>query len=66
MWFIVLAAATLRGLLHATMGISGVVVMFAMGLLYGFFYWRWRQQWPLIVAHSLQMLYALLPKALAA
>ena len=48
------------------MGLSGFVTMFAMGLLYGFVYWRWRQLWPLVLAHSLQMLYALLPQALAA
>lgn len=65
MWLTVLAAAAFRGFLHATMVISGFVAMFAMGLLYGFFYWRWRQLWPLIVAHALQMLYSLLSKALA-
>src|SRR5262245_44727734 len=43
MWLTVLAAAAFRGFLHATMGISGFAAMFAMGLLYGFFYWRWRQ-----------------------
>jgi len=66
MWATVLAAALFRGFSHATMGISGVAVMFAMGMLYGFVYWRWRQLWPLIVAHSLQMLHSLLPQALAA
>jgi membrane protease YdiL (CAAX protease family) len=29
--------------------------MFAMGLLCGFVYWKWRQLWPLILAHSLQI-----------
>jgi membrane protease YdiL (CAAX protease family) len=66
MWVTVLASAMFRGFLHATMGVSGFVFMFASGLLFGFFYWRWRQLWPLIVAHALQMLYALLPQALAA
>jgi membrane protease YdiL (CAAX protease family) len=66
MWLTVLAAALFRGFLHTTMGISGFVTMFAMGLLYGFFYWRWRQLWPLIVAHSLQMVYSLVPQAFAA
>lgn len=66
MWLTVLATALFRGFLHTTMGVSGFVTMFAMGLLYGFFYWRWRQLWPLIVAHSLQMLYSLVPQALAA
>jgi membrane protease YdiL (CAAX protease family) len=66
MWVTVLASAMFRGFLHTSMGVSGFVFMFASGLLFGFFYWRWRQLWPLIVAHTLQMLYALLPPALAA
>ena len=66
MWLTVLAAALFRGFLHTTMGVSGFVTMFAMGLLYGFVYWRWRQIWPLVVAHSLQMFYSLVPQALAA
>jgi hypothetical protein len=65
MWFTVLASAAFRGFLHSTMGVSGFVSMFAEGLLHGFFYWRWRQLWPLIIAHALQMLYSLLPQALA-
>jgi len=60
MWLTVLASATFRGFLHTTMGMNGFVFMFAEGLLHGFFYWRWRQLWPLIVAHGLQMLYSLL------
>jgi len=64
MWVTIFAAALFRGFLHVTMGLNGFVTMFAMGLLYGFFYWRWRQLWPLIVAHALQMYLALLPPAL--
>ena len=66
MWFAVFTTALFRGFLHVTMGLNGFVTMFAMGLLYGFVYWRWRQLWPLIVAHSLQMYYALLPQAFGA
>lgn len=66
MWMTVLASAAFRGFLHVTMGVSGFAFMFVSGLLFGFFYWRFRQLWPLIVAHALQMLYALLPQALAA
>jgi uncharacterized protein len=66
MWVTVLVSAVFRGFLHASMGVSGFVFVFVLGLLFGFFYWRWRQLWPLIVAHALQMLYALLPQALAA
>ena len=60
MWLTVLTSASFRALLHMTMGISGVIFMFAEGLLHGFVYWRWRQLWPLILAHGLQMLYSLL------
>jgi hypothetical protein len=60
MWLTVLSSAVFRGFLHLIMGVSGFVFMFAEGLLHGFFYWRWRQLWPLIVAHGLQMLYSLL------
>ena len=63
MWVTVLVAALFRGFLHLTMGWNGFATMFAMGLLYGFVYWRWRQLWPLIVGHSLTMYYALLPQA---
>jgi membrane protease YdiL (CAAX protease family) len=66
MWLTVTASALFRGFLHASMGVSGLVFMFASGLLYGFVYWRWRQLWPLVVAHGLQMFYALLPQALTA
>lgn len=65
MWITVLASAVFRAFLHATMGVSGVVSLFANGLLFGFFYWRWRQLWPLVVAHALQMLHSLVPPALA-
>jgi len=65
-WLTIFAAALFRGFLHITMGLTGFVTMFAMGLLYGFVYWKRRQLWPLIVAHSLQMFYALLPQALMA
>jgi len=59
-WLTVTLSAGFRAFLHATMGISGIVAMFTQGLLYGLFYWRWRQLWPLVVAHALQMLYSLL------
>lgn len=60
MWLTVLASAVFRGFLHLPMGVSGFVFMVAEGLLHGFFYWRYRQLWPLIVAHGLQMLRSLL------
>lgn len=63
MWGAVLASALFRIFLHAHLGINALVVVFPIGLIFGFFYWRWRQLWPLIVAHALFDLYALLPQS---
>ena len=53
MWPAILASSIFRGLLHVYQGIDGLVAMFVMGILYGLLYWRWRQLWPLVVAHTL-------------
>ena len=60
MWTTVLASAFLRTFCHAHLGIRALVSILPMGVIYGLVYWRWRQLWPLVVAHSLQMLFALL------
>jgi membrane protease YdiL (CAAX protease family) len=59
MWPAVLASAAFRGLLHFQFGVNSVPVLFAMGVIFGLVYWRLRQLWPLIVAHSLADLLAL-------
>ena len=59
MWPAVLASAAFRGLFHLPFGINAVVNIFALGLIFGFVYWRWRELWPLIVAHSLVDMLAL-------
>lgn len=46
-------------LFHLPFGINAVVTIFAIGLIFGFVCWRWRQLWPLIVAHSLLDMLAL-------
>ena len=66
MWGAVLASALFRAFLHAHLGANAVVVVFPIGLIFGFAYWRWRQLWPLVVAHALFDLYALLPRSYAA
>jgi membrane protease YdiL (CAAX protease family) len=53
MWPAVLASAAFRGLFHLQFGINTVLSIFAMGVIFALVYWRWRQLWPLIVAHSL-------------
>jgi membrane protease YdiL (CAAX protease family) len=59
MWPAVLASAAFRGLLHFQFGVNAVLSIFAMGIIFALVYWRWRQLWPLIVAHSLADLLAL-------
>ena len=53
MWPVVLASALFRAFYHLQFGINTALSLFAFGLIFGFAYWRWRQLWPLIVAHSL-------------
>jgi membrane protease YdiL (CAAX protease family) len=60
MWVTVFASALLRTFCHAHLGVRALVSILPMGVIYGLVYWRWRQLWPLAVAHSLQMLLSLL------
>ena len=66
MWGAVLASALFRAFLHAHLGVNAIVVVFPIGLIFGFVYWRWRRLWPLVVAHALFDLYALFPRSHAA
>jgi membrane protease YdiL (CAAX protease family) len=59
MWPAVLVSAAFRGLFHLQFGINAVLGIFAFGVVFAFVYWRWRQLWPLIVAHSLADLLSL-------
>ena len=63
MWGAVLASALFRAFLHAYLGVNAIVVVFPIGLIFGFVYWRRRQLWPLVVAHVLFDLYALFPRS---
>ena len=63
MWVAVLASALFRAFLHAHLGINAIVVVFPIGLIFAFAYWRRRQLWPLVVAHVLFDLYALFPRS---
>jgi membrane protease YdiL (CAAX protease family) len=53
MWPAILAGALIRAFLHAYLGASGAMAVLATGVIFGLVYWRWRQLWPLIVAHAL-------------
>ena len=35
------------------------VTCLLVGLIFGFAYWRWRQLWPLFIAHAIMDFYAL-------
>lgn len=61
MWFAILASALLRTLYHVPwVGITGLLGIFATGLIFAFVYWSWKQLWPLVLAHTLRNLYYLL------
>lgn len=62
MWIAVLASACFRTFLHAYHGVTALIIIFPLGLIFGFIYWKWRRLWPLIVAHILFDLVAYFPK----
>lgn len=51
--WIVLGSAFFRAVLHIYEGFNAALSISSLGLIFAFTYWRWRQLWPLIVAHSL-------------
>jgi membrane protease YdiL (CAAX protease family) len=57
-----LASAFFRAFLHAYQGIDAVVLIFPLGLIFGFVYWKWRRLWPLFIAHVLFDLDAFFPR----
>ncbi len=63
MWPAVLASGLLRGILHMYQGFTGAIALFTFGAIFALVYWRWRQLWPLIVAHSLDDFFGLLALA---
>lgn len=60
MWVTVLTSALLRTFCHAHLGLMALVSILPMGVIYGLVYWRWRQLWPLVIAHGLQMVFSLM------
>ena len=61
MWPAISASALLMTFYHVPwVGIEGLLGIFAARLIVGYAYWRWRQLWPLILAHTLRNLYFLL------
>lgn len=62
MWSAVLASAFFRAFLHAYHGITALLIIFPIGLIFGTVYWKWRRLWPLYVAHVLFDLVAFFPR----
>ncbi len=60
-WVAVGASAAFRAFLHVYQGINAIVLIFPLGLIFGYAYWKWRRLWPLLVAHALLDLWALIP-----
>lgn len=53
MWVAINVSTVVRLLYHLYQGPIGIVTIVPMGLMYGYFYARTRQLWPLILAHVL-------------
>jgi uncharacterized protein len=49
----VLASAIFVGFLHAYQGLNGAVGVVMIRIIFGLAYWRWKNLWPLILAHSI-------------
>jgi len=52
-WPAILAGAVFRAFYHLWYGVNTALCLFAFAVVFGIAYWRWRQLWPLIVAHAL-------------
>jgi membrane protease YdiL (CAAX protease family) len=62
MWVSVLASAFFRTFLHAYHGITALIIIFPLGVIFALVYWKWRRLWPLYVAHVLFDLIAFFPR----
>ncbi len=63
-WIAVLISAVLRGSYHLYQGYGGFVGNAIMGAVFGAAFLRWRRLWPMVVAHSLIDIVALVGYAL--
>lgn len=52
-WFVILLVSVTWGILHLYQGAFGIVSVSVQGLIMGFFYYRFRRIWPLIISHAL-------------
>jgi len=49
----VAASAGIRLIYHLYQGYAAFFALLPMGILFGLIYWRWRNLWPLILAHGI-------------
>jgi membrane protease YdiL (CAAX protease family) len=54
------ASTLLRFLYHLYQGPQAAVSILPLGLLFGAVYWKWRNLWPLIIAHTITNVLALI------
>ena len=52
-WMVLAASAALRGTYHLYQGYGAFAGNAVMGLVFGWFYLRYRRLWPLVIAHTL-------------
>ncbi len=52
-WTPLWLSALLTAFLHSYQGLNGVLNILLLRLIFGLAYLRWRQMWPLVVAHGL-------------
>lgn len=70
MWAVIFTSALLRGTYHLYQGLGQAFGNVLMGVIFGWWYYRTRRLWPLIIAHALIDIvafagYALLPDLVA-
>jgi membrane protease YdiL (CAAX protease family) len=65
-WGIVAGSALIRGTYHLYQGWGGFVGNIAMGVIEGFFFYKTKRVWPLIVAHTLLDVFSFIGYALLA
>jgi|ERR1051326_275966 membrane protease YdiL (CAAX protease family) len=51
-WVAIGASAIVRGIAHLYQGVNGVIDAFIFGAVMALVYWRYRQLWPLVLAHG--------------
>lgn len=52
-WFTILIVAVVWGFMHLYQGPFGIISVSIQGLIMGFYYYKFRRIWPLIISHAL-------------